>query len=108
MNPESLAHTIDTLDNGLKVVVVPLPHLHAAHVLFRVRCGSRFETSSTNGISHFVEHMIASGGSARIPGPKEIDAALEDLGAVLDSETSDEVRLRKALRRLVEGWRFDG
>ena len=50
-----------TLDNGLTVVAVAQPALHRAHVALHVRIGSRFETEGTNGLSHFLEHMLYRG-----------------------------------------------
>ena len=51
------------LSNGLKVVLVPQPHVHRAVASLYLRVGSRFESQQNNGISHFLEHMVLRGTS---------------------------------------------
>ena len=51
----------DTLENGLRVISVPLPHHHGAEVLFYLGVGSRHEPAGQAGISHFLEHMPFKG-----------------------------------------------
>jgi predicted Zn-dependent peptidase len=75
-----------SLDNGLSVVSVSMPHLHSAGVSLFVRVGSRHETTATNGLSHFLEHMFFRG----CEGYKDstaLNAAMEDLGGTLDGYT---------------------
>ena len=50
-----------TLDNGLAVTTVALPHLHTAVCALFVKVGARFEAPEDNGLSHFVEHMLFRG-----------------------------------------------
>jgi predicted Zn-dependent peptidase len=50
-----------TLDNGLTVVVVALPHLRAGHATVFVRAGPRYEDKATHGLSHLCEHMLFRG-----------------------------------------------
>lgn len=75
-----------TLENGLRVVVAELPHLHTATIALYVRVGCRFETPDDNGLSHFVEHMLFRG-SARYASSYELSFAVERLGATLYAET---------------------
>jgi predicted Zn-dependent peptidase len=75
-----------TLDNGLRVVVVPQPELHRAHVGLYVRVGSRFETPRTNGLSHFLEHMLYRG-TPRLRNAHEVNLAFETLGGYLYAAT---------------------
>ncbi|MGM0577068.1 MAG: M16 family metallopeptidase [Myxococcota bacterium] len=49
------------LDGGLRVVVVPAPHLHTASVSVFARVGSRYERPRDNGLSHFLEHVVFRG-----------------------------------------------
>jgi predicted Zn-dependent peptidase len=84
--PPAPAPTIATLDNGLRVVVVPQPQLHRAHVALYVRVGSRFESKQTNGISHFLEHMIYRG-TDRLPSAHEVNLAFEQHGGYLYAAT---------------------
>ena len=74
------------LSNGLRVVVVPLPHLQRAHVGLYVRVGSRFESEATNGISHFLEHMLYRG-TPRLTTAHEVNHAFESLGGYLFAST---------------------
>ncbi len=75
-----------TLANGLRVVVAPQPRLSRAHVALYVRVGSRFETPVTNGLSHFLEHMIYRG-TPRLPTAHEVNLAFESLGGYLYAAT---------------------
>ena len=54
------------LPNGLRLLTIETPHLHSASICLYVRAGSRYERQATNGLSHFLEHMLFRG-SARYP-----------------------------------------
>lgn len=86
MQLEDAQFTTTTLPTGLRVVVAPQPHLHRAHVALHVRVGSRFETPATNGISHFLEHMLYRG-TDRLPSAHEVNLAFERLGGYLYGAT---------------------
>ena len=77
---------VETLDNGLPVVVSPQPQLHRAHVALYVRVGSRFETPAQNGLSHFLEHMLYRG-TPRLPHAHDVNLAFERLGGYLYAAT---------------------
>src|SRR5258708_31275274 len=77
---------VATLNNGLRVVVAPQPQLHRAHVALYVRVGSRFETPTTNGLSHFLEHMLYRG-TERLPSAHDVNLAFEELGGDLYAAT---------------------
>jgi predicted Zn-dependent peptidase len=74
------------LGSGLRVRLVPLPHLQSASASFFVRVGSRYETAATNGLSHFLEHMIYRGSEAH-PAAHELSRAIEELGGTLEAAT---------------------
>ncbi len=80
-------HTVDVLENGLRVVTVPLPHLHTATVQLFARAGPRFEAPDDAGLSHFLEHMFFRG-TDKYPSSYAINFAIEDLGGTLDAETA--------------------
>jgi predicted Zn-dependent peptidase len=82
----STSLTTATLDNGLRVVISPQPHLYRAHLALWSRVGSRFETSEDNGISHFLEHMIYRG-TRRMPSAHAVNLAFERLGGLLFAST---------------------
>jgi len=75
-----------TLENGLRVLVAPEPQLHRAHLALHVRTGSRYEDATTNGISHFLEHMIYRG-TPRLPSAHAVNDAFERLGGNLYAAT---------------------
>ncbi len=75
-----------TLGNSLRVRLIALPHLQSATVSFFVRVGSRYETAQTNGLSHFLEHMLYRGTKAH-PAAHELSLAIERLGGTLDAAT---------------------
>ncbi len=83
----SLPSTLHTLDNGLRIVVVPQEALHRATVGLFVGVGSRFETRETNGISHFLEHMLYRG-TAKHPSAHLQNYAFERLGGTLYAATA--------------------
>lgn len=55
-----------------------------------VRAGSLYETSKTNGISHFLEHMFFKWGK-RYTTPKAVAQAVESFGWVFNAYTSNEL-----------------
>lgn len=74
------------LPSGLRVVVAPQPWLHRAHVAAYVRVGSRFEDERTNGLSHFLEHMLYRG-TERLPTAHAVNLAFERIGGYLYAAT---------------------
>ena len=74
------------LGSGLRVRLIPLPHLQSATVSFFIRAGSRYETAQTNGLSHFLEHMLYRGTRVH-PAAHELSLAIERLGGTLDAAT---------------------
>ena len=81
----------DTLDNGLRVISVPMPHHHSAEVMIYIGVGSRYETARKAGVSHFLEHMLFKG-TADYPSSLALERAFEGIGgsanAATDSETT--------------------
>jgi len=74
-----------TLPNGVRVVLLPMPHLHTAGVSVFVRTGSAHETRASNGISHVLEHMAFKGTVQRDVHRVNLDA--ERLGAEVNAHT---------------------
>lgn len=77
------------LENGLNVITVPMKDNPAVTVLVMVSTGSKYENKQTNGLSHFLEHMVFKGTEKR---PKSIDISkeLESIGAQYNAFTSQE------------------
>ena len=80
------------LPNGLRLLTIQTPHLHTASVCLYVRAGSRYETAQTNGLSHFLEHMLFRG-SGRYPSSFALNLAIEELGGTLYAETGRDYSL---------------
>jgi predicted Zn-dependent peptidase len=75
-----------TLGNGVRAIVAPLPHLHRACICALINVGARDEQPHNNGISHFVEHMIFRGNS-RYRSPYHLNSAVEAIGGDLYAAT---------------------
>src|SRR4051812_6995213 len=82
----------DQLPNGLRLCTVEAPHLHWSTVALYVRAGSRYETPETNGLSHFVEHMLFRG-SSHYPDSYALNRAIEEMGGPLYAETGRDYSL---------------
>ena len=81
------SHAVQTLANGLDVVTVEMPHLHAAQVTLLAKVGSRHERPEDNGLSHMLEHMFFRGCDG-FADSTALNAAMEDLGGQLDGYTT--------------------
>jgi len=81
--------SVTRLDNGLRVVCVPQPHLHVCEVACYVGVGSRHEPEALAGISHFLEHMLFRG-SADYPDSLSLERAFEELGGSVNASTDAE------------------
>ena len=68
---------------------MPLPGRASVAIAFMVAVGSRYETASESGISHFVEHMVFKGGR-RYATARDISEAIEGVGGVLNAATDRE------------------
>jgi predicted Zn-dependent peptidase len=63
-----------------------MPHVRRSVIDIHTRIGSRFESRSHNGISHFLEHMLHRG-TARYPSAHSLALAFEALGGALSAMT---------------------
>ena len=80
--------TLETLDNGLKLVLVPDDHVESLCFGLFVASGSRHEGPADAGISHFIEHMLFKGTKRRTA--LEISQAIEGRGGHFNAYTSEE------------------
>jgi predicted Zn-dependent peptidase len=74
-----------TLSNGVRVVVLPMPHLATCCASVFVRSGSAHEPRTLAGIGHFIEHMAFKGTATRDAQRINLDA--ERLGAEVLAHT---------------------
>jgi len=87
MNSErNLRRTV--LPNGLIVLTERMEHLHSVAMGVWIKSGSRCEQPETNGISHFVEHMLFKGTKSR--SAQRIAREMDSIGGNLDAFTSKE------------------
>ena len=79
---------VATLSNGIRVVGECIPYFPSATVGVWIGAGSGFETPETNGLSHFIEHMLFKSTENRsiLDIAKEIDY----LGGNVNAFTSKE------------------
>lgn len=80
-------HHFRTLSNGLRLVTIPLHDTRALTVFVFVKVGSRYETRSVNGASHFLEHLMFKG-TKRRPNSLALTKLLDGVGASYNAFTS--------------------
>ena len=86
----SIEWHVSTLANGMRVVTTPVPTAQSVSVNVFVGIGSRGEDRRTNGLSHYMEHMLFKG-TPRRPDAIIIAEAIEGAGGVLNAYTSKEL-----------------
>jgi predicted Zn-dependent peptidase len=82
-------YELHKLENGVRVITVPLLGLESATVTVWVGTGSRYETHRVSGISHFLEHMVFKGGKKRVSA-KAISEAVDAIGGEFNAGTTKE------------------
>lgn len=76
------------LSNGLRLVFEKIPYVRSLSLGVWIGSGSRNESRSNNGISHFIEHMLFKGTKNRTA--KEIAESIDSLGGQLNAFTGKE------------------
>lgn len=79
----------DILSNGLRVISSPMPHTRSVCVAIFIGAGSRYESESEAGVSHFIEHLCFKGNSRRASA-KDIAEAIDGVGGLLNGGTDKE------------------
>ncbi|MBM3382085.1 MAG: insulinase family protein [Betaproteobacteria bacterium] len=95
-----------TLANGLRFIHAKGSETASFELSVHIDTGSRDETTHTNGVSHFLEHMMFRG-SERLPNSVALAAAMESFGGEANAMTSIENTvywLRGSARRLEEAF----
>lgn len=77
------------LENGLRVVMEPVPTVQSVAVGIWVASGSRYETQVQRGMAHFLEHMLFKGTPTR--SATQIAEEIEGRGGMLNAGTGKEV-----------------
>jgi predicted Zn-dependent peptidase len=86
MKERNLRRTV--LPNGLIVLTERMDHLRSVAMGVWIKSGSRCEPAETNGISHFVEHMLFKGTRSR--SAQLIAREMDAIGGNLDAFTGKE------------------
>lgn len=81
--------TKKVLENGLTLIVVPMPGNPTVTVFTGSCTGSEYEDKRTNGLSHFLEHMCFKATEKR-PNAKIIAQELDEIGANNNAYTGQE------------------
>ena len=76
----------DRLPNGVRIVTASLPHAQSTACYLMYAAGSRYEEAETNGIAHFVEHMLFKG-TRRRPSMRDVTGAIEAIGGRMNAST---------------------
>lgn len=74
---------------GLKQVTIPMPGVKSVTALLVVKAGTRSESPTTNGISHFLEHMVFKG-TQKYPTALSVSTAVDEVGAEFNAFTGKE------------------
>ncbi|KAB3536953.1 insulinase family protein [Alkaliphilus pronyensis] len=77
-----------TLDNGLRIVAEHIPYVKSISVGIWIETGSKNEDTTTNGVSHFVEHMLFKGTTTRTA--LDIADIIDGVGGQINAFTSKE------------------
>jgi predicted Zn-dependent peptidase len=85
-------YELTTLDNGLRILTVTMPHVQSVSLGFFLNVGSRYEHETLAGASHFIEHMLFKG-TARRPTARDIADAIEGRGGMFNASTGLETTL---------------
>ncbi len=77
------------LANGLRVLTTPMLSMESATIQIMTAAGTREETAKTNGIAHFLEHMVFKG-TKNYPTAEIVSAAIDGIGADINANTGKE------------------
>ncbi len=82
-------YTLQSLSSGLPVLSAPTDGTASVTAMVFAGAGSRYETESERGISHFLEHMFFKGGD-RYKSTKEVSMAIDAVGGEFNAFTGKE------------------
>lgn len=77
------------LDNGIRVISEEINHVRSVSIGVWVRCGSRSENYTINGMAHFIEHMLFKGTKNR--SAFDIASEIDSVGGVMNAFTGKEL-----------------
>jgi predicted Zn-dependent peptidase len=80
--------TSTVLDNGVRVITEHVEHMHTVSIGIWVANGSRHEGPDTNGVAHFIEHLLFKGTGRR--SARQISLEIDSMGGILNAFTGHE------------------
>lgn len=83
-----MEYNLSTLSNGLRIVTSSRSNYESVSLGIWINTGSAYETIDTNGISHFLEHMVFKG--TKNYNSLQISEEIEDVGGQTNAYTSRE------------------
>lgn len=82
-----MTYTQHSLKNGVRLIAAPQKGTKSVTLLVLLPVGSRYETKTINGVSHFVEHLMFKG-TTRRPTSLDISRELDSVGAEFNAFTA--------------------
>jgi predicted Zn-dependent peptidase len=82
-------YNVTKLKNGLTIATAEMPHMTSVSLGLWVGVGGRYEPAETNGVCHFIEHMLFKGTRRR--SARRISQDVEGVGGYLNAFTSEEM-----------------
>jgi len=76
------------LDNGVRIISENIPHSYSVSIGIWVDSGSRHERRESNGVAHFIEHLIFKGTKKR--SALDISREIDSVGGILNAFTGRE------------------
>ena len=77
------------LNNGIRLLTIPVASVPSVSVLALLKVGSRYEDDKTNGLAHFVEHMVFQGND-KWKSKFDLSVAVDSVGAEYNGLTAKE------------------
>jgi len=87
--PSAHAASLDTLDNGMELILLENHSSPMIASVIFVRSGSKYETVYENGITHFLEHLLFDG-TVHL-NRQELDRSIRDLGGYINAFTREDL-----------------
>ena len=81
-------YEVTQLSNGTRIATAHMPQMASVSLGVWAGSGSRHESASINGVSHFIEHVLFKGTKRR--NAKEISESVEGVGGYLNAFTAEE------------------
>src|SRR3989338_3656351 len=78
-----------TLQNGVRLILVPMEGVNSVATSVMVAVGSRYETPAINGVSHFLEQMVFKG-TKKYPITEDVNV-IERVGGLQNAYTDIDI-----------------